>query len=167
MLESMVVSLMYRNYFILYKPNYDRHSAITGKQNDDKNPTTSSNSWGYRSSTIHSTGQYYWYRPSAIDGSVTGVSYTSGSVEPEFFDLLGAYGDGGRCKGEMVDSSVTAESDELADAGVIFVAAAGNSNQTQTSPDDLDFNNYWSTSSQGDSVFLTICNSSRIWIELL
>ena len=137
--------------FHLYKPNYDRHSAITGKQNDDKNPTTSSNSWGYRSSTIHSTGAYYWYRPSAIDGSVTGTSYTT---EPAFFDLLGAYGDSGRCKGEMIDSSVTAAGDELAEAGVIFIAAAGNSNQTQTSPGDLDFNNYWSTSSQGDSVSL-------------
>ena len=137
--------------FHLYKPNYDRHSAITGKQNDDKNPTTSSNSWGYRSSTIHSTGAYYWYRPSATDGSVTGTSYTT---EPAFFDLLGAYGDSGRCKGEMIDSSVTAAGDELAEAGVIFIAAAGNSNQTQTSPGDLDFNNYWSTSSQGDSVSL-------------
>ena len=137
--------------FHLYKPNYDRHSAITGKQNDDKNPTTSSNSWGYRSSTIHSTGAYYWYRPSAIDGSVTGTSYTT---EPAFFDLLGAYGDSSRCKGEMVDSSVTAAGDELAEAGVIFIAAAGNSNQTQVAPGDLDFNNYWSTSSQGDSVSL-------------
>ena len=137
--------------FHLYKPNWDRHSAITGKQNDDKNPTTSSNSWGYRSSTIHSTGAYYWYRPSAIDGSVTGTSYTT---EPAFFDLLGAYSDSGRCKGEMIDSSVTAAGDELAEAGVIFIAAAGNSNQTQTSPGDLDFNNYWSTSSQGDSVSL-------------
>ena len=134
--------------FHLYKPNYDRHSAITGKQNDDKNPTTSSNSWGYRSSTIHSTGAYYWYRPSATDGSVTGTSYTT---EPAFFDLLGAYGDSSRCKGEMVDSSVTAAGDELAEAGVIFIAAAGNSNQTQVAPGDLDFNNYWSTSSQGDS----------------
>ena len=137
--------------FHLYKPNYDRHSAITGKQNDDKNPTTSSNSWGYRSSTIHSTGAYYWYRPSATDGSVTGTSYTT---EPAFFDLLGAYGDSGRCKGEMIDSSVTAAGDELAEAGVIFIAAAGNSNQTQVAPGDLDFNNYWSTSSQGDSVSL-------------
>ena len=54
--------------FHLYKPNYDRHSAVTGRQNDTKNPTISSNSWGYRASTIHNGG-YYWYRPSAIDGS--------------------------------------------------------------------------------------------------
>ena len=134
--------------FHLYKPNYDRHSAITGKENDTKNPTTSSNSWGYRSSSIHSGG-FYWYRPASIDGLVPGTAYGSGS-EPAFFDLLGAYGDGNRCKGEMIDSSVTAAGDELAEAGVIFIAAAGNSNQTQTSPGDLDFNNYWSTSAQGN-----------------
>ena len=60
-----------------------------------------------------------------------------------FFDLLGAYGDGGRMKGEMVDNSTTESGKEMSDAGVIFVCAAGNSNQTQTSPGDLDFNNYW------------------------
>ena len=140
--------------FHLYKPNYDRHSAITGTENDTKNPTTSSNSWGYRTSLIHTSGAYYWYRPSSIDGSVTGVSYGGTAGEPAFFDLLGAYGDSSRCKGEMVDSSVTSAGDELAEAGVIFIAAAGNSNQTQVAPGGLDFNNYWSTSSQGNSVSL-------------
>ena len=130
--------------FHLYKPNYDRHSVTSGKQNSNKNPTLSSNSWGYRASTIHNGG-YYWYRPADIDGSVSGVSYDSGS-EPAFFDLLGAYGDGSRCKGEMVDSSVTEAGKEMSDAGVIFVCAAGNSNQTQQSPGDLDYNNYWATS---------------------
>jgi len=130
--------------FHLYKPNYDRHSVTSGKQNSNKNPTLSSNSWGYRASTIHNGG-YYWYRPADIDGSVSGVSYDSGS-EPAFFDLLGAYGDGSRCKGEMVDSSVTSAGKEMSDAGVIFVCAAGNSNQTQQSPGDLDYNNYWATS---------------------
>jgi len=129
----------------LYKPNYDRHSATNGnKQNDDKNPTLSSNSWGYRSDSIHTTG-YYWYRPAAIDGSVNGVSYTSGA-EPAFFDRYGAAGDLSRCKGEMVDSSVTTAGDEMSEAGVIFVCASGNSNQTQQSPGDLDYNNYWATS---------------------
>ncbi len=130
--------------FHLYKPNYDRHSATSGKQNDDKNPTLSSNSWGYRSNSIHTTG-YYWYRPAAIDGSVNGVSYDS-SNEPAFFDRYGSAGDLSRCKGEMVDSSVTAAGDELSEAGVIFVCASGNSNQTQQSPGDADYNNYWATS---------------------
>ena len=130
--------------FHLYKPNYDRHSTGIGQTNPDKNPTLSSNSWGYRSTSIHTTG-YYWYRPSAIDGSVNGVSYTS-SDEPAFFDRYGSAGDLNRCKGEMVDSSVTAAGDELSEVGVIFVCASGNSNQTQQSPGDLDYNNYWATS---------------------
>ena len=65
--------------FHIYKPNWDRHSAITGKQNDTKNPTLSSNSWGYRSTTWNGSYYYYWYRPSTIDGTTTGVSYSSGS----------------------------------------------------------------------------------------
>ena len=149
--------------FHLYKPNYDRHSAITGKENDTKNPTLSSNSWGYRANTIHNGG-YYWYRPSATDGSETGVSYSSGS-EPAFIDLLGAYGDTNRCKGEMVESSVTAAGDELAEAGVIFVCASGNSNQTQCSPGDLDFDNYWATSAQGNSSSLESATHSEFGLN--
>ena len=45
-------------------------------------------------------------------------------------------------KGEMVDSSVTQAGLELAEAGVIWVVAAGNSGQTQTRPEDPDFNSY-------------------------
>ena len=48
-------------------------------------------------------------------------------------------------KGEMIDNSTTESGKEMSDAGVIFVCAAGNSNQTQTSPGDLDFNNYWAS----------------------
>ena len=129
--------------FHLYKHNWDRHSATTGKQNDTKNPTLSSNSWGYRSTTWNGS-YYYYYRPSTIDGTTTGVSYSSGS-QPAFFDLYGAYGDQGRMKGEMIDNSTTESGKEMSDAGVIFVCAAGNSNQTQTSPGDLDFNNYWAS----------------------
>ena len=55
----------------------------------------------------------------------------------------------------MIDSSVTAAGDELVEAGVIFVANGGNSNQTQCQSDDPDFNNYWGTSSQGDGSSLT------------
>ena len=55
-------------------------------------------------------------------------------------------------KGEMVDSSVTQAGLELAEAGVIWVVAAGNSGQTQTRPEDPDFNSYWCTTSQGNAV---------------
>ena len=68
--------------FHLYKPNYDRHSANNGnQQNPDKNPTLSPNSWGYRSDS-HDNGGYYWYRPEVIDGSIEGTGYTGGTGEP-------------------------------------------------------------------------------------
>lgn len=130
--------------FHLYKPNYDRHSANNGNQQrtDGKNPTLSSNSWGYRS-TSYAGSYYYHYRPSAIDGTSAGVSYAGG--QPAFFLNVGDEGDSGRLKGEMVDNSATTAGAEMVNAGVIFVAAAGNSGQTQMNPGDLDYNNYWTT----------------------
>ena len=130
--------------FHLYKPNYDwRSEGQRGRQNSDKNPTLSSNSWGYRSSSF-TNGSHYWYRPAALDGSIAGVGYTSGFYQgARFFRVLGGYGDSGRMKGEMVDNSTNESGKEMSDAGVIFVCAAGNSNQTQCAPDSPEFNNYW------------------------
>ena len=60
--------------FHLYKPNYDwRSEGQRGRQNPDKNPTLSSNSWGYRSASFVN-GTHYWYRPSALDGSVAVIA---------------------------------------------------------------------------------------------
>tara|TARA_R100000030_G_scaffold100650_1_gene94201 strand:- start:1110 stop:1997 length:888 start_codon:yes stop_codon:yes gene_type:complete len=59
-------------------------------------------------------------------------------------------------KGEMLPNSMTQALDELIAEGVIFVGAAGNSNQKQTSWDHPDFNNYWNTgvgSTVGDNTF--------------
>ena len=132
--------------FHLYKPNYDWRSEGGAGQNKDKNPTLTSNSWGYRS-TSHASGGYYWYRPSAIDGSISGVAYTSGTYAgPRFFRINGSAGDLARMKGERQDDSTTASGKEMSDVGVIFVCAAGNSNQTQVAPDSPEFNNYWDTS---------------------
>ena len=130
--------------FHLYKPNYDwRSEGQRGRQNPDKNPTLSSNSWGYRS-TSFINGTHYWYRPAALDGSVTGIGYTQGYYGgARFFRVLGVYGDQGRMKGEMVDNTVSQSGNEMSDAGVIFVCAAGNSNQTQVDPTSPEFNNYW------------------------
>ena len=67
---------------------------------------------------------------------------------------VGYYGDGYRMKGEMRPNSTTQALDEMINAGVIFVGAAGNSGQKQTSSDHPDFNNYWnvgSASTVGDS----------------
>jgi len=132
--------------FHLYKPNYDRHSAYNGNQQrtDGKNPTTSSNSWGYRS-TSYNGSYYYHYRPSDIAGGSAGQFYSSAS-QPAFFQYVGDEGDSGRLKGEMVDGAHTTAADEMQQSGIICIMAAGNSGQTQQNPGDLDYDNYWTTS---------------------
>jgi hypothetical protein len=59
-------------------------------------------------------------------------------------NYVGVYGDGNRMKGEHPDNSATQAGEEMINAGVIFVAAAGNSNQKQVSSDHPDYDNYWS-----------------------
>jgi hypothetical protein len=104
-----------------------------------KDPTISSNSWGFRETTPN-TGNYYFRQGTSGSG---GVAYSS---KPAFMQYLGSAGDSGRAKSEMLDNNLTTAGDELIAAGVIFVVAAGNSNQKQVGSSDLDFNNYWSTS---------------------
>lgn len=104
-----------------------------------QDPTISSNSWGFRETTP-STG-YYYFRQGASGAG--GVAYSS---KPAFMTYIGSAGDSGRCKGEMLDNNLTTAGDELIAAGVIFVVAAGNSNQKQVGSSDADFNNYYSTS---------------------
>jgi hypothetical protein len=105
-----------------------------------QDPTINSNSWGFRA-TIPSTGFYYFRQGTTGSG---GVAYSG--TKPEFMRYLGSTGDGGRAKGEMVPNNLTAAGDELIASGVIFVAAAGNSNQQQVSSDNANYNNYWSSS---------------------
>jgi hypothetical protein len=100
-----------------------------------KNPTVSSNSWGYRSSKGTTNG-YYWFRN---DGP---VQYPGTSSEPAFISHMGLTGDTGRWKSEFKPNSLVTALDELCDAGVIFVAAAGNSNQKQVKWNHPDYNNY-------------------------
>jgi hypothetical protein len=105
-----------------------------------KDPTISSNSWGFRA-TIPSTGYYYFRQ--GITGT-GGVAYTG--TKPAFMAYLGSAGDAGRAKGEMLTNNLTTAGDELIASGVIFVVAAGNSNQKQVGSADTDYNNYWSVS---------------------
>ena len=116
--------------FHLYKPVNPKYG--------NRNPTISSNSWGYRS-TSHRTTGWYFYRGQGI-----GTSYTLNTM-PGFMNYVGYWGDGGRMKGEMLTNSATIAGEEMINAGVIFVGAAGNSNQKQTSPDHPDYNNYWNS----------------------
>ena len=105
----------------------------------NKNPTLSSNSWGYRA--VKSPGGteastlYYHYR----GGSATAYTTESGIT---WLSHMGSQGDAGRWKGEMKTNSLTTALDELIESGVIFVCAAGNSNQKQTNYGHADYDNY-------------------------
>lgn len=103
-----------------------------------QDPTISSNSWGFRA-TQGTTGYYYFRQGTSGTG---GVQYSS---KPAFMAYLGSTGDGGRFKGEMVDNTLTTAGDELIASGVIFIAAAGNSNQQQVGSSNANFNNYWAS----------------------
>jgi hypothetical protein len=105
-----------------------------------KNPTVSSNSWGYRDSKGTTNG-YYHFRNDAP------VQYGGTGSEPAFIDHMGTQGDSGRWKSEFKPSSLTTALDELIDIGVIFVVAAGNSNQKQVNWGHPDFDNYISATS--------------------
>ena len=107
----------------------------------NKNPTISSNSWGYRASK---SGSYYYWRENAPQ------SYNGTSAEPEFIRYMGASGDLGRWSSEHFPHSEVIAGEELVNAGVIFVAAAGNSSQQQVSPDHPNFNNFIAPTNTAD-----------------
>ena len=122
---SMEIGFDLQKIFHQYKPVNTTYGT--------KDPTMSSNSWGYRSSTKGGS-HYHWRTDSA-------VAYSGTSNEPGFISWLGATGDGGRWKSEMYDNSMTAAGDELTQAGVIMICAAGNSNQPQYNPDHPNYDN--------------------------
>jgi len=131
---------------------FHRHKPLRASD-ITKNPTVSTNSWGYRA-TRRSSG-YWWYRTglaNAANGSWTGGLFDaddSSNTMPKFMRHLGEEGDGKRFKGEMVPSTLTTALDDCINEGVIVVVAAGNSGQKQVKIDHPDYNNYWSTSSTG------------------
>ena len=107
-----------------------------------KNPTISSNSWGYRADKDPEGSTYYYTHrsTSSLYTTETGINWLS---------HMGTQGDSGRWKSEMKTNSLTTAQDELIDAGVIFVVAAGNSNQKQVNSSHPDFNNYITQSGAG------------------
>ena len=98
---------------------------------NSKDPTVSSNSWGIRK---YKQGNYYYWRTDSP------VSYNY-QTEPAFIDVLGSRGDAGRFKSELKDSSLTQAGNELTQAGVICIAAAGNSGQQLVNPDHPNYDN--------------------------
>lgn len=105
----------------------------------NKNPTVSSNSWGYRSDKAPGGSEastlYYHFRGGAATAytTETGINWLS---------HMGTQGDSLRWKSEMKTNSMTTALDELIESGVLFVCAAGNSNQKQVNYGHADFDNY-------------------------
>ena len=122
---SMEIGFDLQKIFHQYKPVNTTYGT--------KDPTMSSNSWGYRNS-YKPGNNYYWRTDPAVWYGGTGN-------EPGFISWFGQTGDGGRWKSEMYDNSMTQAGDELTQAGVIFVCAAGNSNQPQYNPDHPNYDN--------------------------
>ena len=132
------------------------HQNKPNRSSDNtKNPTISSNSWGRRFSTgtLGSSG-YYYHRPATVDGTTSGVQYTSwdmdgntdgtGGTAPRFMTNRNlSYGAGVQC--EPISGSPKTAAEEMTAAGVIFVVASGNHNQKQVKSDHPDYNNYFST----------------------
>lgn len=111
-----------------------------------KNPTISSNSWGYRADK-DPTGSTYYY----THRTTANQSYTT-EVGIAWLSHMGTQGDGGRWKSEMKPNSLTEAQNELIDAGVLFICAAGNSNQKQVNYGHPDFNNYITTTNGGSLI---------------
>jgi len=114
-----------------------------------KDPTLSSNSWGYRANKDPGGSTYYY-----THRATTNTSYTSESGIA-WLSHMGTQGDSGRWKSQMKTNSLTTALDEMIDEGVIFVGAAGNSNQKVVKEGHPDYNNYITTDNGG-----TLENSS-------
>lgn len=98
-----------------------------------RDPTISSNSWGFRV-TPRSSG-YYNHRG-------TDIAYTSSTSDaPAIMRVVTTNGDG-RMKHYPKPNSYLTAGNEMVDSGVIFVAAAGNDSQQQTLPDHPNWNNF-------------------------
>jgi len=114
--------------FHLNKPiNPDRNT---------KNPTISSNSWGFRVST----------RTSGVSNfRGTDYTFTTNSNATNNYTVIRTNGDG-RVKHYPKPNSLFTSSNECADAGVILVMAAGNDSQQQVLPDHPNWDNFhWNT----------------------
>ena len=110
------------------------HQCKPNRSSDNtKNPTISSNSWGRRITLP--AAYYFWRTPGDGTG---GVSYDGSSIP--------AYLANFRSNNLGVPSpstySETILGDDVVDAGVIYVTAAGNYNQQQVLGDHPNYNNY-------------------------
>jgi hypothetical protein len=114
----------------------------TNSKYGTKDPTITSNSWGYRRG-LPSTGSYYYRQ--GTDGS-GGVSFSGSYMSRTLPAFMNNFSQSG-IRGEYVGNSMVTAGDEMVEAGVIFVESAGNTNQKMVEYDHPDYDNYWSSSS--------------------
>ena len=114
----------------------------------NKNPTISSNSWAIRFS--RNTGGGYYYYQKKIDGTESGVEFTSwnytakgdgsGGAAPRFMTHFHQ----DRIRMEPQSGAILTAGDELIESGIIFVCSAGNTRQKLVKGGHPDFKNYFS-----------------------
>lgn len=125
--------------FHLYKPN-------NSNRGNTKDPTIMSNSWGVRQGVSYTgTDLYYKWRndPTQQWGN------SDASLTPEYLKYSGI-GYSSPTNGTQVwyhpefaeGQSTLVAAEEMLDAGVIFVCAAGNGNTQHCGPDNPNFNNF-------------------------
>ena len=144
-------SIDYETYFDLLKI-FHQIKPINPTYNT-QDPTISSNSWSKRDykSNVYGSAPFYYY----FHVGTTGSNGVSASSEPAFM----AYQN--RIAGEYLESHATVvAAREMADSGVIFVAAAGNAYMKQVQSDHADFDNYIDKNSLVPLSNATTTNSS-------
>ena len=125
----------------------------------NKNPTITSNSFGYRSMTPSSSG-YYWYRPATTDGTTSGTSYSS---KPEFLDNFYQTS----IRTELKPTSMLTAGVEMIDAGVIMCCSAGNTNQKLVGATHPDYNNYINSSDSTALLSTTTSAFGETWYRTI
>ena len=136
------------------------HNAKKISQNGDPDPTITNNSYGGTAETGNVNGTNYTigYRGSTLTytgtGSIYSIPANAGSARnnKDFTYNTGsgsasaAYGGSGEYEPTTSFVSDSAVAEDAIAAGVIVVVAAGNSNQKLSDSTDVDFNNWYSTS---------------------
>lgn len=137
------------------------HNAKKISQNNDPDPTLINNSWGNFAATGNTSGTSYTigYRGNTQTYTGTGNPYTPPSncgsarnntliyYKNDTTTAPGGYGSNGQYSNisSTIDSNSAAEN--AISAGCIVVASAGNDNQKLSDPSDIDYNNWYLSSS--------------------
>lgn len=121
--------------FHQYKP--------TNVAKGNRNPTISSNSWEFINQ-IDGGGGYLHYRGSRypFDAPDTRSNWTSFMKGIRFIAGAGH-------SAELQTNSITTRAADCVNAGVIFVAAAGNTNQQLVNSSHPNYDNFWSYDGEG------------------